>query len=395
MKNKLKKHNDYFLQNNMYTASALIALIYLFLSGLFVFFSVPVHFNFYKNYFEHKKSISFCIKTLKEYISSIFFHVLLMSPLILLVAIISFEEIQISIIVFILLLSEKLFDEIQRFLLFSKKFIIWSNIFLFKTIIPLILSFVIYFLIPFETSLIISYVIFTIICNALIAKKFVPNIFFKILRNLLKKSRLNIISYTKKFKSIYFQKFIVGICRINVLNSDKWFINFLNLPQLLGEIMLISQMGNMVSLNSNYMFISNRRSELLNSKNNLDSLWLGLKVPLINIFVSCIIIIIIISLISFDLINIKILPMLSIILLIGSYAIFSITDPIYENIFWNFNSYILLIIEVVFYSSMFLLGYIFYTFLEIEYISIALFISISIRALLQIGFIKLKKKSNF
>jgi hypothetical protein len=378
----------YFLYNDMIDSAALISLVYLFLSGLFVIFSVPVHFDFYKVFFEKNKTLAGTKNCVKNYLSSLFSHITLVFPIILLVILIGVEDMYMAIIIFILLLSEKVFDEVQRFLIFSKEFVIWSNIFLFKTIAPLICSFILYFILPLEKGLIIYYIVFTAMSNVLIGKYMIPNYIFKLIKCNAVNFQKNIPAYLEKLKLRYFSKFSIGIMRVNVLNSDKWLLSMFNFPALFTEVTLISQFSNAINVGSNYMFISNRRSELLHKNNNLNSLWRGVRVPFFTVLLACFVLTIIISLIYLKWIEIGILPILSIILIAGSYAIFAITEPIYEYLFWNINVKILLKIEAVFYFNMVIFSYILFNTAGLEYIPVALFISVLIRVFLNMYILK-------
>jgi len=378
----------YFLHKNMESESNLLALVYLFLAGVFVILSIPAHYDFYKSFFERRLKHIQMRSVVQGYLSKIISHVFLVLPILMAAVFLIFDEIYTAILVFSLLLSEKLFDEVQRFLLFDKKFTIWSNIFLLKTLVPLILSFALGYVFSFENNHVLLFFAITIGLNVFIFIYMLPKYIYLLIRRAFSSFKKNVYNYIIDLKKGFVLRYFQGIFHTNALQVDKWVLSMHNYSTLFSELTLMSQLSNGINIAGNYIFISNRRSELLNSNSNLNSLWIGIKVPLISIFLFCSLLITMFVLINMQLIEFNQLPILSIILIACTYTICTITEPISENLFWRVDLNELIkteLIHIVFSAT---LGYLIVVFYSPYYISIALFLGISLRLGLQLRLIK-------
>ena len=148
-----------------------IASIYLYLGSLIILFSVPVHFDFYKKYFSNYNLLK-SRSLLREYISSLINHYYAVFLFIYIFLYIVADSFFLSFFVLLLLFTEKLFDEIQRFIQFSKKFVLWSNIFLTKQLTPFICTILsVYF--QFNEVLLV-FILSVLLINIVVAILFIP-----------------------------------------------------------------------------------------------------------------------------------------------------------------------------------------------------------------------------
>lgn len=371
----------------MVEEGATLAIIFLFLTGVFAILSVPVHFDFYKKYFEENLTITSCRRTLVSYVDSLLSHIVFVSPVILLITLVSFDNVVLSLLIFILLLSEKIFDEIQRFLIFSKQFIYWSNAFLLKSLAPVFIA--IGFSTFFNVELIECFVVATILMNALVGLIFIPKFLYPTAYESIKSIRVHLINYVKFFRSQFLSKFLSGLTHANVLNADKWFVTILSVKSLLSEMVLIAQFSNGIAIASNYAFIANRRSELLNKNNSLTTLWHGLKVPMVTLFFGMVLSIAFIVSFYLGVLKLNNLPLLSVLFIVAAYTIYAITEPITEYIFWNGGVKTLVKIDFIYFVLIGILGMVLFLLDILELTSIAFFISMFVRLFMQ--FILLKK----
>lgn len=375
----------YFMHNEMVSSASIISMLYLFLSGLLVLFSIPFHIDFYKVFFSNKVSLLSARDLIQKYISSVFTHITVITPIILIILIYSVDEVYLALLITLLLLVEKIYDEIQRFLLFSKEFVKWSNIFLIKMLVPIILSIVTNYL--FSVDFVISYIIFSILIGFVVCIGAMPKYIKRMLKIGVSNIRGNITFYTKQVREKYFSRYIISILNRNIMNVDKWIINSMNISALFIELTFLSQLGNGISIGGNYLYVSNRRSDLINVNNNLSSLWNMGKV-LIYTTIMVLGLYLALLLMKFSgLIELDYFSAFLIFILFMSYAIYAVTEPISEYLFWNKDAKLIIAIEIVFYLFMITGGYLIYINGSIIYIPILLLISILLRLLMQINLI--------
>lgn len=375
------------MNNQMNDDAALLSKVFLLLSGVFVLYHVPVHFEYYKCYFEKNFSFRQLRKVFSKYIENLTCHILLILPVIFIITYLIINSFWLSLLLTFYLLIEKVFDEIQRYLQFDKHFISWSNVFLLKTIVPIVITIVaiqLNFPYPIEffiflTILTIILILFTNVKISLL-KFITKNIFYKIS---IKKIRI----YIKVLKDKYFLKFLQGISTSNILNIDKWLAAILYTKSLLSELTLMSQISNGIAIGMNYATIANRRSELLKSSNTLSTLLLGWKVPIIAIVLAIIVLVIVFNL-SIVTTSIKELNYLMLFFIIAAYTVYSISEPLTEYLFWNANMKTLLLLDSMYFIFVSICGV--FLYFQNEYINIPIyfFIAHSIRCIAQMILVK-------
>lgn len=372
----------YFIQNEMVGEASTLSLVFLFLAGVFVILSVPVHFDFYKQYFEANSNMASSRKVLASYIDALLSHILLVIPVIFIITIISFESLLLSILMFFLLLSEKVFDEIQRFLMFSKQFVFWSNAFLLKSLVPIVFAFFVAELFAFD--LIEAFMLATIVLNFFIGLIFIPKFIYLYFASFFASMKHHFVCYVKTFKSKLMSKYFSGLTHANVLNADKWVVTILNVKSLLSELMLVAQFSNTITIASNYAFIANRRSELLKKDNSLDSLWYGYKVPGVTLIFGLALGLAFSIGLYWGALDLKNLPLMSVILIVAAYTVYAITEPVTEYIFWNGGVKALVIIDVFYFLAVVFFGIGLFYFDAIEYVSLGFFVAMLFRLFIQL-----------
>lgn len=373
----------YLLKNGMDDNAATLSQVFLLFGGVFVLYHVPVHFEYYKSNFEYNKSFLSIREEFNIYVTNIVHHVILFFPLVFVLSSLVVDTLYFSILISIYLIIEKIFDEIQRYLLFSKEFKKWSNNFLFKTVIPFILTLM---YIQFEYSYpIVFFLIITIISLLLIIKKNIPYFILKYIYNkvLLTMTIKKLHQYIYILKNKYFSKFILGISTSNVLNIDKWLASLLYTKTLLAELTLASQISNGISVAMNYATISNRRTELIKEENTLSSLLLGWKVPLISLVLFSMVIVLISSVDTITE-SIKELNFNMILFIVLSYSIYAITQPLSEYLFWNYKIKVLLFVDAIYFIIMITSGIILYIYDSYTYIPVFFLIGHLFRCMAQL-----------
>lgn len=375
----------YFIYQEMLSSAAVISMVYLSLSSLLVLFSIPFHMEFYKVFFSSGGSFLKARGLIKNYIASVFMQIMVVTPLVLILLILSVDELYLALLITLLLLVEKFYDEIQRFLLFSKNFIDWSNLFLIKTLVPVGLSVVTNYY--FSVDLVVFYIIYSIVTGSIVVITTTPKFIKIITVSMLSNFKMKLPKYLLRLRERYFSRYIISICSRNILNLDKWLVNFMGNAGLFAELTFLSQLGNVITTGGNYMYVSNRRSDLLNASNNLSSLWIMGKVLIYTFILFLGLYLTLHVMIYVGLVAIDYFSALLLFTLFMSYAIYAVTEPISEYLFWNKNAKLIIGTELVFYIFMVLGGYFIYNKNGVIYMPVILLIGITLRLLMHIKLI--------
>ena len=171
------------------------------------------------------------------------------------------------------------------------------------------------------------------------------------------------------------------------MNLDKWLVNFMGNPGLFAELTFLSQLGNGITTGGNYLYVSNRRSDLLSANNNLSSLWIMGKVLIYTFILFLGLYLTLHVMISVGLVTIDYFSALLLFTLLMSYAIYAVTEPISEYLFWNKNAKLIIGTELVFYIFMVLGGYFIYNEDSVIYMPVILLMGIMLRLLMHIKLI--------
>lgn len=383
----------YLMNYNTAANMTMLALIYLLFAGVFIICNIPVHFEYYKLYFENKKPFLHLRTVFYKYLENLSIHIIIVLPFILIVINGLMHNLYISILLMIYFIFEKVFDEIQRFLQFKKNFISWSNIFLFKTLLPVLVT-----IINIETVNIYpieGYILINIIVIFFIGVKKIPKfVLMKFYGNIYNLNYQKVKLYIFDLKNKYILKYFFGILSANVLNVDKWLATILYTKAILTELTLISQFGNAISTGMDYITITNRRSDLVKSDNNIYSLLYGIKIPLLSLLFFVIVLAILYFMESLTS-GIKELNFISIIFILLSYTVYSISAPLSEFLFWNISPKVLLFIDLLFLLISIVFGiFLYYTnnYIEIPiYIFIGHLLRLTLLLLVVCKFNKMEK----
>ena len=321
----------YLINTQSYEASENIAKLFLYTVSFILFLSVPLHFDFYKKYFSQNASLVGCRKKIIEYFTLTLWHVIVVTPFIFVISFYLFENIYFPLFFYILILSEKLFDEISRFYLYNKSFLRWSIIFTIKSLLPFLFV-IITSLVKPEYILEVLVISITLI-NFLIFILIFPSL-YKLFLKSLKLDSINFMFYLKIMQTKLVGKFSIGIFKGNLMNLDKWALSFYETIGTFSEVVMIGQISNSIPLAADFAFVQHRRARLIKI-DSLSEILLNFKVPIIMFIFGVLVIIGVIFLAEIDFIKFNTIDSTLIVLIVFSYVMFSIAEPISEYLFWN------------------------------------------------------------
>jgi len=150
-------------------------------------------------------------------------------------------------------------------------------------------------------------------------------------------------------------KFLLGVTNVNIINADKWILSIFHKKLMLTEVMMISQVANGIPIAASYAFMSHRRAELV-GRNNLKTLWLDFKVPLITATFGFVVGVFLIFALSTEVLSLSIIQTGQIISIIAIYTLFGAGEPIHEYLFWNGNKKKMIFINVLFFIGALVAG---------------------------------------
>jgi len=335
----------FFLSFRGFDEAALVYAKLLFvLTAVYVVMHIPFHFIFYQQRFSEDSTDSFPIAYhYGKYHVQFSKYLFLISPMIAGLCFAVFREVGIAVMAALFLYGEKLIDEVQRYLQYSKQFLHWSVLFLSKSFGPFLVVVVASYL-SGESHLIelflgVSVTIYLGLTYAYTRQQVNITRLLKIAWRFQTK-RLGKTVYLQ-----YFPRFVLTILMSNFLQLDKFYLIFLSGDsKLLAPVTLVSQVGNVMVILNSFVFMSHKRAfyitpgrtvrELLENYKALVTsfsalILLGVGYSIANYF----------GLYSFSVELSMVLTYFTI------FCIFSINSLFIEYLYWNFGSWRLVMID--------------------------------------------------
>lgn len=167
----------------------------------------------------------------------------------------------ISFILLVLLVLEKVIDEIQRDLQFEKKFIEWSKITLLKLGAPIVIMSLValmngtYFFFEIYLGLVFIFMVFILLYY--LERRVAKKVIYLITK---KKSLILWVNYLKDYIRIFLLRQIQAFSSKNIVLADRLIIKFVNID-LLPQATILGQIASISILFVDYFMISNRRKE--------------------------------------------------------------------------------------------------------------------------------------
>lgn len=345
------------VQMGFSTEADSISLVLLIISSLLIFYGLPAHLDFYRQYFSQNSNTEDSVPLLQLYINGIIGHTLFITPIIFVLLMNTGYTAYFTVLIGLILIFEKLFDEILRFKLFDKQYIFWSAITLAKFIVPIAL-FLGHIWIN-EGSDENTYINYNFFIYASILALLLTIYYWSGALQVVSviTPRLLVGSTYNHWRSKV-SSFIYLTISPLVLTFDKWYVSTQNLIGGLSSLLIISQIGSLVFFFSSMIFVQNRRARLTNFNINIKELLQGYKMlsAIIFFFIT-------LNLVFF------VFPSLNsganvervdgvVIAVIGYFCIFSLGEPVFENVFWNESSFRLIMIDFLILIFCTILGYV-------------------------------------
>ena len=345
----------WFLLNKEFSDAAnVISLFYLTISSVMVVFNNEAHFDFYKSLFESKqRDLRDLFNQKKNYYERFAYHIAIFSSITFILTYILSKNIVYAISFFLILILEKFFDEIQRLLQFKKRFKEWSNIFMLKSITPLVFAVAAFYIFGKETILIGVYLSFYFLITLyIILYKTTSNdkkLFIKVLNDLNFKK---IINYLKIYKQKLFLNQLQSFSTRNIPLTDRLVVQFF-IPDFLAQISIISQLGTVCIMFVDYFLIAHRRREYIAVRKSIFEIVSLTKLMFFFIVSFISYILLIATGIYFKLLQEIDLSFLLLLMIGLYYSIFAISQHFAQFNFWNLKRKYTLSVDLIFYLVVF------------------------------------------
>jgi len=355
------------------------------LYSIYSIFKVPIHFNFYKKEFstsiqkEEEKRF-----TRNKYIFRSINLSKILFPISFIFCSIIFWDLFFGFFVSLLLLSEKYFDEVQRYQQYKKDFFRWSILFLSKSYIPVIV-----------VILFIYFNLDNLIFPGLVFSSLMSNLIFSFKLSELRLNRktkiffTRIISYLLLFKSIIFEqgsRYLLIIFTAIFFQVDRLYISLFYNSQNLAEISSMAQILNIMPIGISYFYIHINKAAFTRKDHAFLLNLFGLKmiaIMLLLLFLATSVVVF--QYFYFDWVNI--FSKNFIIFYILAFLVLGIDLILNEYQFWNESPSMLLFIEIITLAIFIILVLI----LGIGYLSFAFFISATLKLLSHFYLLKLNE----
>lgn len=335
--------------------SYLLSLYYISLASAMILFNNEAYFDFYKKKFDDNYTYFSVLRSKYRYVSYFINHFLFFFLFVFIYLYFITGNIILAISFFLLIVLEKILDELLRFKLFSKFFFEWSNIFITYTIFPISIAFI--FSLFWRTNIFLVYLLclFLVIIISLIF--YIPIIFKRIFLFIIKQLNLRIFKkYFFSYKDRFFFNQFLAYLSSNILVFDK-FILMSNSKESLASYYLISQFSNGINLLIDYFYVSTRRASYISKKFSVYQLLGEGRLILIGLigFILCNIFLFI----YITYLDNGFITFLHTFLISLFYLIFGLVSSFSQYTFWNTDKKIMILIELCFFGTSLILYHLF------------------------------------
>lgn len=346
----------FLLKINAEDESYFVATYYFLVAATFVVLNSEAHIPFYKLRFGGGAvDTSIRAHVFRSYMGGLICHVYVFLPVIFVGFLFYFSSFLPALVFTVFVLMEKIWDEIQRDLIFSRRYLDWSIWFVVKAVVPSIAIMIAFWL---DWNMYICLGFFLLISGVVNVYRFIPKrmllIIVCICRRML---HCTITAYFTMYRQRFGVAQVIAITSINLLNVDKWLVGGMNSERLMIELVLMAQVGTIYIVMIDNVFFSRSRDLYVKSKACISDItrWpLMLKISIGYLAISMI------MLFSFrEYLGIEQLSFMQTVVVSLCFVVVGVTRPLAEHAFWHVPRKYAAMIDASIILIMLLFGYIF------------------------------------
>lgn len=368
-------------------ASYFVATYYFLVAATFIALNAEAHIPFFKLRFggeeisRHKLGIEF-----RNYTRALFSHIAVFLPLIMLGFFYYLGNVIEAAMFSLFILLEKFWDELQRYMIFSRRYTQWSLWFIAKMLTPSLAIAIAYWLkLDMMWSVCFAMSAFAVALTMTMLRQ-------KERRMLLHSATNALRSSTSQYFTAYKQRFaiaqLLAISSTNLLQMDKWLTGQAGLKSILVELVLLSQFGAVFIVLIDNLFFSRNRDRFVLKKCHISEIVAWPRMFMVA-FVYLSGALLVISIFKATL-GIAKLELLDAGMAISIFVIVGMTRPLTEHAFWHLPRHRSAMVDVATIATMAILGYWTLSSYGLHGMFVMLVLALSLRAA---GFLALCQRS--
>lgn len=255
----------YLLHQNEIGSADTLARYFFVVSSIFIALNAESHVQYYKHIFgAESSSLNRRSIELRKYISNFAIHSFVFLPVIFVGLYLYFKDPVLSLMFTFFVLFEKIWDELQRGLLFNRNYMAWSKWFTIKSfVVPLSVLFAQFFHVEILIFLsFLSFLFMFLVTKYLIARR--------VLHSLVRIPRTidfrDLMDYCRNYFKFFLWAQLIAFISVNLLSADKWIASKYLDSRILVELVLIAQFGSSFLIVIDNIFFARSREFYINKK---------------------------------------------------------------------------------------------------------------------------------
>ena len=248
--------------------STFLATYYFVVAATFIALNCEAHISYYRSRFGGAAPGANAAGTgFSRYLTDLSGHILVFLPLLGAAFALYFGDLWMAAAFTIFVLLEKLWDELQRDLIFSHQYTRWSVWFIVKMLAPVVAVAAHLYL---GWNVLLCMTVASLLVASAVAWKVVPAAVRRVAAYAVQRAcGMSLARYLKAYRNRFAIAQLVAVTSVNVVNTDKWLAPSLGDPRLLVELVLLAQFGAAFLVLIDNVFFSRNRSHYVRPKTSL------------------------------------------------------------------------------------------------------------------------------
>jgi hypothetical protein len=313
-------------------ASTFLATYYFVVGATFIALNSEAHIPFYKAAYgdrrDGQRQVALAFRTYCYLFSS---HLLAFLGVLFLFFLLYFHTVASAAAFALFVVLEKIWDEIQRSLLFARRYRHWSMWFIAKSLAPLT---AVGMHLMFGWNLFALMLVSLLLVSAIMIRHLVPARVARVCLRLLRRAcHMRLGTYWRLYRSRFVLGQVIALTSVNLVNVDKWLAPSAFGKPLLVELVLLSQFGVAYLVALDNIFFSRQRDRYVRTKTRIADIthW-PLLLGLSTLYLLCVGL----SVGSLpSLLGLRIISPLQATLAAAAYMAVGISKPLVEHAFWH------------------------------------------------------------
>lgn len=258
----------YLVRIQAHDVSHFVATYYFLVAATFIALNSEAHIPFFKLRFGgNNPDVVRLGIAFRSYVMAFSSHIFVFLPFVFIGFLLYLENFTEAFAFSVLVLLEKLWDEIQRSLIFSRRYVTWSFWFIVKMIVPTLAIAIAYWQ---QWNMFICVCLSLLAVSGAMSYKLVPRKELLVIIHAAKQTLgRSLGEYFQTYKQRFALAQLLAVSSTNLLNVDKWLVGVVGLERLLVDLVLLSQFGTIYLVLMDNVFFSRNRDCYVLSKERI------------------------------------------------------------------------------------------------------------------------------